>query len=367
MSEALNSDVRSTAPVASVPWYRLWAMVGVVFLVAMAITQGRWIASPYFAPSPVGSDPLTAKQAFGLHAMQIVSSLWFILAMWFFVAKPLRRKGFLSIDGKIALGMGTCWWLDAMYNYTQITWYYNAHAFNMGSWGVFLPGSIAPGQEHFPEPLLNAGFLWFATFVTFAWVGSKLYTQLRARLGPSRPFLPAVIVYLSFLVIDIVFQNTYIRTDNFGYTATWGKFTMFAGTPYQYPLYEAVVWSACLISLMLLRSHLNSKGESAVERGLIERGYSKTRANVMGLLAVTGFCQTIVLFVWMLPYQMFALQVDTFAPLPSYHRAGMCGVGTPEACADGSFGIPTVNMEDQFRIAPTDPRLSPRARAAQGE
>jgi len=348
------------------PWYRLWATIGVLFLLLMAITQGRWIASPSFTPSPVGSDPMPPVQYVFIYAMQVVSFTWFLLVMWFFVLRPLLRTGKLSIDGKIAIGMGTCWWMDAMYNYVQLTWYYNAHTVNMGSWGSFLPGSIAPGQEHFPEPLLNAAFLWYSSFATFGLLGSKIYAALRAKLGPNSPFIAVFIVYLCFVVEDIIFQNTYIRTGNFGYTATWGKFTIFAGTRYQYPLYEALVYSVCLLSIMLLRSHLNEHGDSAVERGLHASGLSQAKKNWCGLLSVVGFCQVIVLFGWMLPYQMFALQVDTFAPLPSYLRAGMCGVGTQTACSDGSFGIPTVHTAAPFVVKPDDPRFSPATKAAQG-
>jgi hypothetical protein len=352
---------------AVTPWYRLWASLGVVFLVIMAITQGRWVLSPAFTPSPIGTDPMPAQQAVLIYTMQAVSLTWFLAVMWFFVIRPVVRTGVMSIDGKIALGMGTCWWLDAMYNYVQLTWYYNAHTVNMGSWGGFLPGSIAPGQDHFPEPLLNAAFLWYGSFATFGWLGSQLYGWVRQKLGPDSPFLAAFILYATFVVIDILFQNSYIRTGNFGYAATWGRFTMFAGTRYQYPLYEALVYSACLVSISLLRSHLNQAGESAVEIGLSRAGFSKTKRNVLGTLSVVGFCQVIVLFVWMLPYEMFALHVDTFAPLPSYLRAGMCGNGTPIACADGSFGIPTVGMAPAFVVRPDDPHLSHAAKAAQGE
>jgi hypothetical protein len=359
-----RAEIGPASPV--VPWYRLWATAGVFFLGVMAITQGRWIASPSFTPSPAGADPMPAIQYMFIYSMQAVSFTWFLVTMWFFVLRPLIRTGNLSIDGKIALGMGTCWWLDAMYNYLRITWYYNAHTVNMGSWGMFLPGSVAPGQEHFPEPLLNAAFLWYSSFATFGWAGSKLYNLLRAKLGPNSPFIAAGIAYLSFVVEDIIFQNAYIRTGNFGYTATWAKFTMFAGTRYQYPLYEAFLYSTCILGIMLLRSHLNRHGESVVERGLYASGFSKAKRNILGLLAVIGFCQFIVLFAWMLPYQMFALQVDSFAPLPSYLRAGMCGAGTNNACSDGSFGIPTRQSNPAFRIAPDDPRLSPATQASQG-
>jgi hypothetical protein len=348
------------------PWYRLWATVGVVFLIVMAVTQGRWVTSPSFAPSPAGSDPMAPGQMTSLYFSQGVTIIWFCLAMWFFVIRPLRRTGRLSIDGKIALAMGTCWWLDAMYNYVRITWYYNAHTLNMGSWGSFLPGSIAPGQAQFPEPLLNAAFLWYSSFATFGWAGSQLYGRLRAWLGPNSPFLAVAIVYLCLCLMDIAFQNAFIRTGNFGYTATWARFTIFAGTRYQYPLYESFLWSVCVLAIMLLRSHLRPNGESAVEIGLGAAGFSQAKANWLGLLAVIGFCQTVVLIGWMLPYNMFALQDDTFAPLPSYLRAGMCGNGTPDACSDGSFGIPSVNESPAFRVGPDDKRLAPAAKAAQG-
>jgi hypothetical protein len=127
-----------------------------------------------------------------------------------------------------------------------------------------------------------------------------------------------------------------------------------------------MMWSVLVSSLTLFRHYAVAQGESLCERGLAEAPVSPVARKLLATVAVIGFCQTIATFAWMMPYQWFAVHIDTFAALPSYDRAGMCGKGTPYACPDGSFGVPTRNTPDAFIVRPDDPRLSAAAQRAQG-
>ena len=75
-----------------------------------------------------------------------------------------------------------------------------------------------------------------------------------------------------------------------------------------------------------------------------------------------------VIHVWFIvgyfvPYNFFALKADTFPPMPSFLRAGICGQGTDYACPSGAVPIPHGRS---LHVAPDDPRLPADVRAHQG-
>jgi hypothetical protein len=58
------------------------------------------------------------------------------------------------------------------------------------------------------------------------------------------------------------------------------------------------------------------------------------------------------------------LKADTFPPMPSYLRAGICGEGTDYACPGKEF-VP-VPSRTSLHLAPDDPRLPEHVRDRQG-
>ena len=80
-------------------------------------------------------------------------------------------------------------------------------------------------------------------------------------------------------------------------------------------------------------------------------------------LAVTGLVHTWFIVGYFVPYNFFALKADTFPPMPSFLRAGICGQGTDYACPSGAVPIPHGRS---LHVAPDDPRLPADVRAHQG-
>lgn len=346
--------------------YKLWIVLGLVFLCAEASTLAQWVLSPDFRPSPVGADPLPEGMLRNIRTMEVITVLAMAVTIFQFLIRPLVTRGELTIDGKLVIGMGLCWWLDTLYNYTNFTWYYNAYTLNMGSWLSFVPGQLAPGQETWPEPIVCAGLLWFGSFALFARFASVLYGRYRQAFPRASHLHSACVLFVFCAVLDFFFENAFIRMGVFGFAGVWSPATLWAGTAHQFPLYEPIMYGGALTGLTLFRYYRDDKGQTFCERGIRDLKIGTTAKNLLSAVAVIGFCQSLVLFGWMLPYQWFAVKVDSFPPLASYNRAGVCGKGTERACPDGSFGLPTRNMAQEFVVRPNDPRLSPAALRAQG-
>lgn len=338
-------------------YYRLWAALGGVLLATEAYTLARWIHSPFFHPSPVGSDPITTTALLALRSMEAIGAIGFFVALWFFLISPLINKRGLNADGKIFIAMITAYWLDPLYNFTNFVWYYNAYAFNMGSWLDFVPGASAPGMENFPEPIFGAGCLWFLAFAVAAKFGAKIYERLRIFFGTNAQLRPLLALFIIGMLFNFAFENIYIRMGVFGFASTWRPITLWAGTIHQFPLYEPPLNSVVMTCLALVRYHLDSDGAMFFEAGLSKAQVRSASRTALSILATTGFGQGLIIFAWMIPFQLIATHVDTFAPLPSYLSAGICGSRTPRACPDGQFGIPTRYMDRSFVVAPDDLRL----------
>lgn len=346
--------------------YKLWIVLGVIFFAAEANTMVHWITSPNFQPSPVGGDPLPEGMLRNIRIMEAITVIAMAITVFQFLIKPLVTRGELTIDGKLVVGMGLCWWLDSLYNYTNFTWYYNAYALNMGSWLSFVPGQMAPGQESWPEPIICAGMLWFGSFALFAKFAGILYGRYRRKFPQTSHLHSACMLLVFCMVLDFFFENAFIRMGVFGFAGVWSPATLWAGESHQFPLYEPVMYGSVLTALTLFRYYRDDKGQTFCERGIRDLKVKPAVRNMLSAFAVIGFCQALVLFGWMIPYQWFAVQVDTFPPLASYNRAGICGKGTERACPDGSFGISTRKMAMEFQVRPDDSRLSVAARRAQG-
>lgn len=338
-------------------WYRVWVTFGIVCLLAEAITLGRWLTSPLFHPAPVGIDLIPAAMLVTVRIMECLGLVGFMVASWLFLIRPLRHRQALDANSRIFLAMSSTYWLDPLYNYTNVVWYYNAHAFNMGSWASLIPGWLSPGMETFPEPLLGAGCLWFVAFGAIAKLGSWFYGLCRQWFGSNAQVRPVGLLFVSATLLNFAYENLYIRMGVFGFQGAWRPLTLWAGTRFQFPLYESPMNALLITSIVLLAYYRDDQGLMVCERGVHRLQVSARAKTCLSVIATCGFGHFIVLFVWMCPYQWFATHVTVTAELPSYFRAGVCGEGTPRACPDGRFGVPTTYMQRDFTVAPTDPRL----------
>ncbi|HTC81689.1 MAG TPA: spirocyclase AveC family protein, partial [Acidimicrobiia bacterium] len=112
-----------------------------------------------------------------------------------------------------------------------------------------------------------------------------------------------------------------------------------------------------------LRWFRDDRGLSVAERGAERLRLSGPPRTALRFLAVTGFIHVWFIVGYFVPYNFFALKADTFPPMPSFLRAGICGQGTDYACPSGAVPIPHGRS---LHVAPDDPRLPADVRAHQG-
>ena len=115
-----------------------------------------------------------------------------------------------------------------------------------------------------------------------------------------------------------------------------------AGTYYQWPLYEGVLYGGVMAGLCSLRYFTDDKGRTFVEKGLdqIQGGFFKQQFT--RFLAIFAACSMIFFFLYNVPVQFFALHAD---PWPediqkrSYFTMGVCGEGTGRLCPHPALPI----------------------------
>lgn len=348
-----------TSPPKATP-VKLFAGIGVLVLVLIVYVMTRWITSPQFTPSPVGPDPIptsTLVAVRGTEAFFVVFSAYF---GWRLLIKPWIRERKLPWDGLLMLALFTMWILDPMCNYFNFTFMYNAHFVNMGSWASFLPGWQSPRGSNLPEPLLFMGgiYLWWTTIsvIVFSWSLKKLRVWL-----PNWSTLAHVpIAFLSILVIDAALELPAVHLGIYAYAGAPHSLTLWAGHPYQMPIYELFFINFNYLFMGLVRYYRNDRGESWAERGISTMQISAGAKTFVRWLALVGICNAGYFLLYFMPYNWLALQADTLPPYPSYMRVEICGQGTPYACP--SREVPVPSNGTLAPVGPTDPRLSPTAR-----
>jgi hypothetical protein len=115
------------------------------------------------------------------------------------------------------------------------------------------------------------------------------------------------------------------------------------GHYYQYPVYEGVMGGVFFASYACLRYFKNDKGQSVAERGIDEVKVTQKKKSGLRVLALVGIVNTLMLILFSIPVQFFALHAD---PWPqdvvkrSYLTDGFCGPGTTYACPGPAIPIP---------------------------
>lgn len=339
---------------------KAFATLGALVVGLFVYVLARWMASPAFAPSPVGPDPIP-RWLFGLIRFTELFCgaliLWFL---WALLVKPWIRDKKMPWDGMLMLALFTMWVQDPMCNYFNFTFSYNAYFLNMGSWASFLPGWQSPRGSNLPEPIFLMGgiYLWFTTInvIAFAWSMRKL----RAWLPKLSTLAHVPIAYVTIVVLDFALELPACRFGLFAYPGAPHGLTLWAGHYYQFPIYENVFMNFNYLSIGLLRYFRNDRGESFAERGVANLNVGQRTRTFVRWLALVGYCNLSYFVVYFMPYNWMAMQADTFPPYPSYMRYEICGRGTPYACP--SREVPVPSRGTVAPVGPDDPRLSPTAR-----
>lgn len=325
---------------AEAPRTVVWlAVLGVLFSIWGYYGFFSWIGSPDFRPIDPGADPLPffpKALIAGLEISGPIITAWILYYVW----KTSKREGKLSFEGVLIFGYALCYWWDPGTNWFRTGFFYNSHFYNMGSWGMHIPGWVNPAARNFPEPLIAvpASWLYVALLASLfcCWAMNKA-----KRMWPSLGVAGLIgVACLAGTLFDLGTELIMIRYGQlWAYPAVIGNLTIWAGKTYQFPVYEALWGTLVFGPLGALYYFRDDRGYTILDRGLERVKLVKMRS-LLRVFAMAGFINAMIL-VYQLPLWLSMFHVDTTVQnYPSYLRNGMCGEDTDYSCPAPNVPIP---------------------------
>jgi hypothetical protein len=326
---------------------QIWAFFGGALLLLQLYVWFQWITGPYFVPVPTGvSDPpMYMKIMLGVNAAVLVCGLPF--AIWHFWVKPWRNERRITLDGMLMLATGLMVFQDPLLNYFNTWCTYNTWLWNMGAWTSHVPGWLSPEEpgRMVSEPILNNfigyGYGVLLTVMLGCWVMRKV----KARWPGISNLRLIGVTFLWSYAFDFVMEGLILLPMGFyTYPGAIQAVSMNAGTYYQYPLYEGVMWGGVETALCCLRFFTDSRGRTIVERGLDDVRGGFAVQQMTRFLAIFAAVSASFFFIYMVPAQWLGMHQD---PWPedvqkrSYFIGGICGEGTDRLCPHPAIPVPT--------------------------
>lgn len=339
---------------------RAWALVGAGFMAFMLYVVYYWVTAPYFGPTqlPEGVEvPLNFK--IGVRAVEIGMSLVWLYFIYTQLWKPIRQTGQPNTLGLLGIGFFFAIFWDPSMNWIQQGCVYNPYAFNMGFLSAEIPGWMSPRANLLPEPLIawSGGYPGFLIWGCLFGLAAMRWTK--ARFPSITNLRLAIAGVVAVMVFDMVLEMALIRfTGIYAYPGSIRALSIFGGHWYQFPIYEAIFfggwWGLCAVLLYFK----DDKGLTWVERGVEKMDFCKRsnfRKGMVRAIAVIGFCQTVELFIYVLPMPLITANADPFPDdTPAFFTVGtgMCGPGTGLACPRPDLPIMRRNDLDKFSATP---------------
>lgn len=361
-SPATASDIRGAT---SSPPVVFCAALGVFWTAFVGYVFGSWVLSDHFTPTPPGPDPIADWSLWCIRLFEAWLSMVALWLIWECILKPLRRDGEPSADGLLCTAWITVWMHDIFLNWTVHVFTYNAHAVNFGNWTQQVPGWVSPRSNLVPEPLLAMGLSYFGLCTLAAWTCIRAMEKTKAR-WPHVSNLRLVLIGLGVgMFLDWAGEHTMISFGLMAYLSTVPSLTLFAGELYQFPLYEAFFFGGVIGFTGVLFYFKDDRGYTWAERGIdsLKIARVKPLKTLVRWLALVGVFQTVAMFGYTMPMQLFCINGAAYPDnVPSYFMNGICGPGTPAACASpevpmprpDSFAVPPAE-EFRIRVEPTTP------------
>jgi hypothetical protein len=340
----------ASPPSKPIYWF---AVLGAILLVVAAQGWLRWILSDDFGqPIPAGPDHY--PYLWFLRTLEVASAASTVYLAWRFLFKPWIRDKRVSFDGKLVIGMMVGYFWEPMVNFYNFTFAMNAHSISWGTWADYIPGFRYPGQAHFPDGLLYALPQYVYSGVVLSLIGAWWLRWSATRIPRASELTRWVGLFFLLALIWMPFEFLFfILPQVWIYQSTVSSLSLFAGTIYQFPLYEGFIMALFGLGVTYLRVTRNDRGETFVERGSMS--IAPRWRNKVSTLAVVGAVCLWTGVSYFGPWTWIQVQADATAEnSPSYLRSGICGGGTDMACPGQWVPIPS---RTSIRIGPTDPRL----------
>lgn len=337
----VTKPLASLAPRRVVPGL-IWALVGLLFLGFELSVWARWIGSEYFRRPPVDPDSVPELTRQVIFITQIISPLVTGLIVLRFLLWPWLRDRRLGFDGMLVMAWFFLWFQDPMGNLVSTQLYYSSWWLSFGSWtlGSF-PGWISPAGNHLPEPILVMGFgyLWlgFSAGVMACW----LMRKLRQRFPRVSALELMLVAFVFCMLLDIAAEVALAAAGTFAWPGAIKGLTLFHGKPYQFPMYEGVLFGATIAAGGILRFFRDDRGMSFAERGLDSLTIPQAGKSLLRFLAVFGFMHLFMAAVYSMPMNWFGMHSDPFLRYPSHLENGMCVVGPEQnQCPGPGIAMP---------------------------
>lgn len=355
-----QNDLISRSGARATAGTKAWIVCGAFWFALFIYCMTAWVLGPDFVPNTFGRDQASPGYVTFIRTLEVIMLTLTAFLLWWFVFRPLFRDRKMSFDGLFFLACGTMVLQEPWHAWIRPQLLYNTIFFNYGSWMGTLPVS-SPTAQMTPLPIAFAGLGYFWIVAGPAWCGSKFMSRLKTR-DPGISTLKLVLYgFLAFCVFDLIIESFITRTGMFIYASTVPWYTLFAGTPHQFPLTETICWAGTYTFLACFHFFRNDRGETWADRNLDAVQLPASMKTFARWLAMVGVCQMIILGTWNIPYLFFALKGDTFVVTEESHpwlTAGMCGTSTPYDCPGP--GVPFARRESPTnRIAPLPAPAAP--------
>ncbi|MCK9248166.1 MAG: spirocyclase AveC family protein [Solirubrobacteraceae bacterium] len=301
----------------------IWVIIGLAVLLLVTQGWGRWIlSSEEFSPVTImGPDEYPTWREVILRVTEALSIVEMSLLIYFTFIKSWRATGRFGLDAKITTGLLLGSFTDGILNTQEYLFAWNQHSINMGSWARFVPLNDPEHASRYAEALIWGIPQYTYYCITVAMVACAVIQRRRAinpALSNAKCYMT---VFAGAFVFDFILENFLIRVEHsYAYAQTPASLTLWAGTHYQFPIYESVLVASLGVAFTALRLSAidHPKGLSFPERGL-----HRLPARLQGpasWLSVIGFCFVCLLFIYHVPFQILGLIGDsnTLDVLPSY-------------------------------------------------
>jgi Spirocyclase AveC-like len=301
-----------------------WAAFGVCWSAVALNAWLRWMSSEaLFGPAAIlAGDHIEPARLIALRGLELISTLLVVHITWIGLLRPWLRDRRLDLDGMLLLGGVIGFSADCMLNLHELLFAFNAHSVNLGAWTSFLP-FYTDGPARYAESLLW-GFPMYVYFgIGASYAGCAIIGRLRARHPRISNAAAFSIAYVVFVGADFALENAIIRaTHAYVFVKTWEPLTVFAGSMYQFPIYESLLASLVCLGFTAIRQSARdaASGLSFVERGASElpmRWRTPVRT-----LAVIGACGALFIFGYHLPFNWLGLIGTSVVDIPSYLMPG---------------------------------------------
>jgi hypothetical protein len=230
----------------------------------------------------------------------------------------------------------------------------------MGGWSNFIPFWKTPNTSQLPEPLLLLGGAYLGWFFMGPMMfGTKLINWLKRRFRLST-FGAFAVLWPILFVLEAIALFWMAISEFMTFPGVVHSMSLFAGKPYQYPLYDCVMGAFLFEAYAALHYFRDDKGRTFVERGIDSLRWPGWARKFTAQMAIAGYIQVVLIFGYLVPYTVIIQHVDSYPQMKSYMNPDVCGPHTDYACPDKTW-VP-IPSKTSLHITPDDPRLPEHVR-----